>query len=155
MRRPHWGRKRRIDAAALGVLGALVAPLASAAEAAQQGAEKLRGFGLNGGDVGAPGFGRVITVFILVAALAWGATWILRRYGLRSAGIAPGPSEPIRHLVRGTLPGGVVCHVIETQGRRVLITTTRNGVSTLVLGDAPADSPAAQPPAPPPTPPPT
>jgi hypothetical protein len=34
------------------------------------------------------------------------------------------------------LPGGIACHVIETQGKKVLITVTRNGVTSLVLGDA-------------------
>jgi len=99
--------------------------------------EKLRGLGLAGEQVGTPGFGRVLVVFLLVAALAWGASWMLRRYGItfRSGGIAG--TTPIRHLARNALPGGVACHLVETQGRQVLITVSRSGISSLLLGEAP------------------
>jgi hypothetical protein len=116
---------------------------AAAATAATEGETKLRGLGLQSSDVGMPGFGRVLAAFVLVAALAWGATWLLRRYGYRLPAAVAGGAHPIRHLARQTLPGGVACHVIETQGRQVLITVTRSGVASLDLGAAPPAVPAA------------
>ena len=117
-----------------------------AADAPQQpartGAEKLRDLGLADALVEGPGLGRVLLAFLLVAALAWGATWLLKRYGQRVGRAAPGAATPIRHLARSALPGGIACHVVETQGRQVLITVTRHGVTSLVLGDAPAQLPA-------------
>lgn len=107
-----------------------------AADVAKSDAEKLRGLGL-GSSAPSPGYGRVILVFVLVAALAWGATWLLRRYGARLPTAATGGSVPINHLARKVLGGGVACHVVETQGRQVLITVTRSGVTSLLLGDAP------------------
>jgi hypothetical protein len=125
-----------------GVLAAcLVAPLAQAADA-----EKLRGFGLAESSA-TPAYGRVLIAFLLVAALAWGCVWLMRRYGFRGslgANGAPGAGAQVRHLARSTLPGGIACHVIETQGQKVLITVTRHGVSSLALGDA-APPPAGAP----------
>jgi len=122
----------RLLAAALGT------PLMTrAAETAAAGADKLKGFGLASSDAGSLPIGRVIVAFLLVAALAWIATWLLRRYGFRGAAIAAGGAASIRALARNTLPGGVSCHLVETQGRQVLITVTRHGVTSVVLGDAP------------------
>ena len=122
-------------------MAALGAPLlARAADTAAAGAEKLKGFGLARSDAGSLPIGRVILAFLLVAALAWGLTWLLRRYGFRGAAVTAGTAAPIRTLARNTLPGGVTCHLVETQGRQVLITVTRHGVSSTVLGDAPASA---------------
>lgn len=118
---------------------------ALAADGAKSADEKLRGLGLAGSDVGAPGFGRVLVAFLLVAALAWGATWMMRRYGIRFRAAGIGGASPIRHLARNVLPGGVACHLVETQGRQVLITVTRSGVSSLVLGDASSPAPPSGP----------
>jgi hypothetical protein len=111
----------------------LAAPLAQAADA-----KKLSGFGL-AETAAAPAYGRVLIAFALVVALAWGGIWLMRRYGLRGPlrvlGDA-GAGSKIRPLARSTLPGGVACHVIEAQGKTVLITITRNGVTSLVLGEA-------------------
>jgi hypothetical protein len=111
--------------------------LAVAAESAKTGAEKLHDFGLAGSNVNTPGYGRVLLVFALIVALAWGATWILRRYGARFRTAAAGATASIRAIGRHTLPGGIACHVVEIQGRQVLITVTRHGVTSLVLGDIP------------------
>jgi len=101
-------------------------------------AGKLSGFGL-AEPATTPAYGRVLIVFLLVAALAWGSVWLMRRYGLRGPIRVPGAAgaaSQTRHLSRSTLPGGIVCHVIETQGKSVLITVTRHGVTSLVLGEA-------------------
>lgn len=137
---------RRTLANVKGAFGAaMLAPvLVRAADGADSAQEKLRGLGLAASDVGTPGFGRVLVAFLLVAALAWAATWILRRFGVRFRSVAIGGASPIRHLARNTLPGGVACHLVETEGRQVLITVTRNGVTSLLLGTT-----AAAPPPPP------
>jgi hypothetical protein len=117
----------------------LAAPLAQAADA-----KKLSGFGL-AESAATPAYGRVLIAFLLVAALAWGGIWLMRRYGLRGPLRAlgdPGAGSKIRPLARSSLPGGIACHVVEAQGKTVLITVTRNGVTSLVLGEA------APPPAP-------
>jgi hypothetical protein len=115
--------------------------LALAADSAAAGTEKLKGFGLASSDAGSLPIGRVIVAFLLVAALAWAATWVLRRYGFRGAAAAAGTAAPIRALARNTLPGGVTCHLVEAQGRQILITVTRHGVSTVVLGAPPPATP--------------
>ena len=128
---------RRVTTIA-GSLAAIGAPLlARAADTTAASADKLKGFGLASADAGSLPFGRVIVAFLIVAALAWAATWLLRRYGFRGAAIAAGGAASIRTLARNTLPGGVTCHLVETQGRQVLITVTRHGATSVVLGDAP------------------
>ena len=122
-----------------------LAGVTQAAEPVKTGAEKLHDFGLSGSNVGTPGYGRVLVAFALIVALAWGMTWILRRYGARfRPGVmgAAGVAAPIRLLARSTLPGGIACHVIETHGRQVLITISRHGVASVLLGEAPAAAPA-------------
>jgi hypothetical protein len=120
---------------------ALVSPLlpvaTRAAEAARSGAEKLRGFGLAPSNSASPGYGRVLVAFLLVVGLAWGATWLLRRYGAKLPASIAGGATAIRHLARHSLAGGITCHLVETQGRQVLITVTRHGVDSLLLGEAP------------------
>lgn len=131
------------------VCAGLAATCAGASVFAQEGAGKLKGFGLaEGGDV-TPGIGRVLLAFALVAALAWVMAWALRRYGPRfgigTAAVAgAGNGAPVRAVSRTSLPGGVVCHVVEAEGRRVLVTVTRQGVSTLLLSDAPATAAAEE-----------
>src|SRR4051794_5526348 len=107
--------------------------LAQAGEAARASTDKLKGFGL-AESTGTPGFGRIIVVVLLVAALAWAAAWLLRRYGPRfRIGPAAGPS-PIRRMARSSLPGGITCHLVEAQGACVLITVSRHGVSSVQIG---------------------
>ena len=102
-------------------------------QAAADATDKMKHFGLADGS-STPAFGRVIVVFLLLAALAWGAAWLLRRYGPRWRIAAVGGAGPIQSLARSTLPGGIACHLVEAQGSRVLITVTRHGVSSLLLG---------------------
>src|SRR5690349_1179271 len=95
------------------IAGWLVAPLAFAADT-----EKLRNFGLAESRTETPGLGRVLLAFLLVAALAWASVWLLRRYGFRGSSLASGTvaaGSQIRNLARSTLPGGIVCHVVEAQ----------------------------------------
>jgi hypothetical protein len=112
-----------------------------AAEATREGAEKLKGFGLAEGS-STPHFGRIMVVFLLLAALAWAAAWLLRRFSSRwgarfgLAGIGGAGASPIRHVARSSLPGGIACHLVEAQGSRVLITVSRHGVTSLLLGAA-------------------
>lgn len=129
-------------------VAALAPPAARAAEVAAQGAqagaEKLRSFGLAGSGAESPPYGRVLLVLVLMIGAAWGITWLLRRYGFKlpflpgAASAASREQAPIRVVARSVLPGGISCQVIETQGRQVLITVTRQGVTSLVLGDVEA-----------------
>jgi hypothetical protein len=113
-----------------------------AAEATFEGAEKLKGFGLAEG-ASTPAFGRIMVVFLLLAALAWAAAWLLRRFSSRwgarfgLGGIGIVAASPIRQVARSSLPGGIACHLVEAQGSRVLITVSRHGVTSLLLGAAP------------------
>lgn len=126
---------RRVRDISWVIVGWLAAPLAFAADT-----EKLRNFGLAESKTETPGLGRVLIAFLLVAALAWASVWLLRRYGFRGSPVAGGTAAAgtqIRNVARSALPGGVVCHVVETQGRQVLITVTRHGVASVVLGEIP------------------
>lgn len=123
--------------------------LARAAGAAGEGAEKLKGFGLAEGS-SSPPFGRILLVFVLLAALAWGAAWLLRRFSSRwgqrlgLGGMALTGGGPIRHVARSSLPGGIACHLVDAQGSRVLITVTRHGVTSLLLGNTEAVPPPSE-----------
>jgi flagellar biogenesis protein FliO len=110
---------------------------AAAAETANSGTEKLREFGLADSGAGSLPLGRVLFAFVLVAALAFCATWLLRRYGFRLPASMAGGAAAIRVIARSSLPGGVTCQLIEVQGKQVLVTATRSGVTTIVLGDVP------------------
>jgi hypothetical protein len=110
---------------------------AGIARAADEGTKRLKEFGL-AESTSTPALGRVIVVFVLLAALAWAAAWLLRRYGARLRIGAVNNSPPIRALARSNLPGGIACHLVEVQGTRVLITASRHGVTSLQLEEAPA-----------------
>jgi flagellar biogenesis protein FliO len=107
---------------------------------AQTNEEKLRKLGLASGAAPTPGIGRVILSFVLVAGLTVGAAWLWRRMGWKLPNARAGAPENIRLLSRAVLPGGVHCHLIETQGRQVLITVTKSGVSALPLAAAVPES---------------
>ena len=132
---------------------ALLPRLACALEATREGAEKLKGFGLAEGS-STPAFGRIIVVFLLLAALAWAAAWLLRRFSSRwgarfglggIGGIGSAGANPLRHVARSSLPGGIACHLVEAQGSRVLITVSRHGVTSLLLGAATPPPPESAP----------
>ena len=111
--------------------------LLSLAVAAQDNAEKLRGLGLADSGSAGPSLLRVLLVFLLAALMAWGATWLLKRYGFKLPGSMATPGKAgVRVLSRTSLPGGVICHVVEAQGQDVLITVTRQGVTSTVLGSS-------------------
>jgi hypothetical protein len=113
--------------------------LLRAADATQSNVEKLRGMGLAESTGATPSLLRVLLVFVLVAGMAWGVTWLLKRYGFRVPGALPAPEKSgLRLRSRTSLPGGVTCHLVEAQGRDVLITVTRQGVTSLVLGETAA-----------------
>jgi hypothetical protein len=126
------------------VLAALAPGWVCAADTGHTASTRLKGFGLAEG-ASTPAFGRVILVFLVLAALSWAIVWLLRKHGKRFglAGLATVTTEssPIRHLARSSLPGGVVCHLVEAQGSRVLITVTRQGVTSLVLEASPPVAP--------------
>jgi hypothetical protein len=127
-------------ASVLRVLGLALLPVClRAADAAADSGEKLRNLGLADSGVSGPPLLRVLLTFLLVVGLAWTAAWLLRRHGFRlpgKAGVAASPAAaPIRMLARSVLPGGITCQVVAAQGRTVLITVTRSGVTSLVLGD--------------------
>ena len=117
-----------------------------AAESASTSAEKLRNLGLAESGMSGPSILRVLLTFALAVALAWGTVWVLRRYGIKlpgKFGVAGSPgASPIKPLARSVLPGGVTCHVVQTQGCDVLITVTRGGVTSLVLGKSEREKPA-------------
>jgi hypothetical protein len=118
---------------------ALLPACLRAAESTAVTAEKLRNLGLADSDGSGPPIMRVLLTFLLVVGLAWAAAWMLRRHGFRlpgKAGMATTPGvTSIRPLSRSVLPGGITCQIVEAQGRAVLITVTRSGVTSLVLGD--------------------
>ncbi len=89
---------------------------------------------LRGPDVGFPGIGRVLLGFGLCAALALGATLLLRRYW-PAAGFIKGNSEVggIRVVGRARVEASLRLSVVETAGTRVLIAESRNGVAAVVL----------------------
>jgi hypothetical protein len=119
--------------------------IATAAETAKVGTEKLREFGLADSSAGSLPLGRVLFAFLLVAGLAFCATWLMRRYGFRLTAAAGGGAGSIRVIARSSLPGGVVCQVIEVQGKQVLLTATRTGVTSLLLGEVLPTPPEARP----------
>jgi flagellar biogenesis protein FliO len=125
------------------IAAALLPVVTAAADTARSGADKLRDLGFADSSAGSLPMGRVLLAFLLVAALAVCAVWLLRRYGPRFRTV--GPVAPIRIVARSSLPGGTSCQVVEVQGKHVLITSTRNGVTSLVLGEAPAPPPSEGP----------
>jgi len=85
-----------------------------------------------------PSIGRVIAVFILVAAMAVGIAYLLRRYSPNLArGISQGSA--LRVIDRSTLNAGLRVHLIEVEGERILVAENRSGVSMLQLRRQPRD----------------
>lgn len=79
-----------------------------------------------------PSMGRVIFVFLLIAGLAVGAAYALRRY---SPNFARGlvPQGPLRVIDRATLNAGLRVHLVEVDGERLLIAENRTGLAMLQL----------------------
>lgn len=96
---------------------------------AQQSAEKLT----QGGDiVTGPGIVRVVFVFLLMAAIAVGVAYAVRRYSPKFAN-ALVQRGPLRVIDRTALHGGLRVHLVEADGERIVIAEGRAGVSMLRL----------------------
>lgn len=117
------------------IVGGLMPLMAPASDPAITGTERLKTFGLAEGVQSTPSIGRVILVFLFVSALAWAGVMLLRRYGLRWRLGPIAGAGTIRHIDRSSLPGGVSCHVIEAEGARILIASSRNGLTAIRLGE--------------------
>lgn len=79
-----------------------------------------------------PSIGRVILVFLIVAGMAVGAAYALRRF---SPNFARGLSQtgPLRVIDRASLSAGLRVHLIEVDGERILVAESRASVSLLQL----------------------
>jgi hypothetical protein len=101
-------------------------------------------FGLATQPVPLPGAGKIIFVFICVAALAVGIAAILRRWspGLLAKLQLPSGVE-VTVLGRQRLEPGVSLHVVSIAGERLAIVTSRSGVAmhTLLVGGKEPGSP--------------
>ncbi len=80
-----------------------------------------------------PSMGRVIFVFLLIAGLAVGAAYALRRYSPNFARGLMQQQGPIRVIDRATLNAGLRVHLIEVDGERLLIAENRTGLSMMQL----------------------
>ena len=91
-----------------------------------------------------PGIARVIAAFLLVAALAFGAAWALRRI-LPRMSRQPAGGGRIRVLGRQSSGFGLTVHLLEVDGARVFVAENKAGLSvTLLTGSSPSspDSPS-------------
>ncbi len=96
---------------------------------AQQTNERLT----QGSDiVTAPSIVRVVLVFLLMAAIAVGAAYAVRRYSPKFANTLA-QRGPLRIVERTALTGGLRVHLVEVDGERILIAEGRSGVSMLRL----------------------
>ena len=104
-----------------------IAALASAAEQAP----------LTGGRdiIQAPGIGRVVAAFVIVAALAVAAVVTLRRVLPKMTGV-PVSGKALRILDRANLGPATRLHLVEVEGEKVLVAESRSGVTIAVLGKA-------------------
>ena len=91
-------------------------------------------FGLATQPVPLPGAGKIILVFICVAALAVGIAAILRRWspGLLAKLQLPSGVE-VTVLGRQRLEPGVSLHIVSIAGERLAIVTSRSGVAMHAL----------------------
>lgn len=111
-------------------VGVLTLGLASAAAMAQDAAPTLA----QGRDiVEMPSMGRVIFVFLLVAGLAVGVAYALRRYSPNLARGLTQQGGPLRVIDRATLNPGLRVHLVEVDGERLVIAENRTGLSMLQL----------------------
>jgi flagellar biogenesis protein FliO len=133
MQSPELLRRAGMRAVGTAVLGFALIAEATAQDAAPALAQ--------GQDiVELPSMGRVIFVFLLVAGLAVGVAYALRRY---SPNFARGLVQqgPLRVIDRANLNPGLRVHLVEVDGERLLIAENRTGISMLQLR-SPAQSSA-------------
>jgi flagellar biogenesis protein FliO len=104
-----------------------IAVLASAAEQSP----------LTGGRdiIQAPGIGRVVAAFVIVAALAVAAVVTLRRVLPKMTGVAIS-GQGLRVLDRANLGPGTRVYLVQVEGEKVLVAESRSSVTIAVLGKA-------------------
>lgn len=104
-----------------------IAALASAAEQAP----------LTGGRdiIQAPGIGRVVAAFVIVAALAVAAVVTLRRVLPKMTGV-PISGKALRILDRANLGPGTRVYLVQVEGEKVLVAESRTSVCVAVIGKA-------------------
>lgn len=79
-----------------------------------------------------PSMWRVVFVFLLIAGLAVGAAYALRRFSPNlSRSLAQ--QGPLRVIDRTTVNAGLRVHLVEADGTRILIAEHRAGISMLQL----------------------
>lgn len=90
---------------------------------------------LTGGQdiIQAPGIGRVVAAFVIVAALAVAAVVTLRRVLPRMTGV-PLSGKALRILDRVSLGPGARVHLVQVEDQKVLVAESRSGVTIAVLG---------------------
>ena len=115
----------RILRACIAIGLCFIAALASAAEQAP----------LTGGQdiIQAPGIGRVMGAFVIVAALAVAAVVTLRRVLPKMTGV-PLSGKALRILDRVSLGPGTRVHLVQVEDEKVLVAESRSGVTIVVLG---------------------
>ena len=87
-----------------------------------------------------PSMWRVVFVFLMIAGLAVGAAYVLRRFSPNlSRGLTP--QGPLRVIDRATVNAGLRVHLVEADGTRILIAEHRAGISMLQLPSAKNESP--------------
>jgi len=83
--------------------------------------------------ISAPEIGRVVAVFVLVAALAVVAGVALRRVLPRFTGGSPA-GNAVRIVERTNLGPGTRVHLLQIEGEKVLVAENRSGLAIAVLG---------------------
>jgi flagellar biogenesis protein FliO len=82
-----------------------------------------------------PSLVRVVLVLLFAIAIAVAVIAVLRKFMLRLPS-GTGSVEQIRIISRATPAAGLRLHVIDVLGQRVLITESRAGLATVVLGSS-------------------
>jgi flagellar biogenesis protein FliO len=91
--------------------------------------------------VAVPGIGRVVVVFLLVAALAVAAAVVLRRMLPKITGVTLG-GNALRVLERTNLSPATRLHLVQVEGEKLLVAENRNGLAVVVLArNLPANQP--------------
>jgi hypothetical protein len=120
------GWKRFVERAGCTCALYLIAVSSALAQQSQEGLTQ-------GGDiVTAPSVARVVFVFLLMAGIALGAAYAVRRYSPKFAN-ALIQRGLLRVIDRTALHGGLRVHLVEADGERILIAEGRAGVSMLRL----------------------
>lgn len=126
---------RRIGASALRA----AAWLAACGFAMSAGAQDRSPLTTGADVIAAPSLGRVLLVFVVVAALGVVAITALKRLLPRFAP-ALAPSPTVQVLERATLAPGLRVHVLQLDGEKVLLAEKRDAVALVALGKSTAKS---------------